>query len=822
MTVAEPRSRTTALLGPTNTGKTRHAIDRMLEHSSGMMGFPLRLLARENYDRVVSLRGKSAVALVTGEEKILPPFARYFICTVESMPVGREVDFLAVDEIQMCADPERGHVFTDRLLHAHGKVETMFLGAETIRPLIRSLVPDATFTTRERLSRLTYSGPRKITRLKRRSAIVAFSANEVYAVAELMRRQKGGAALILGALSPRTRNAQVSMYQEGDVDYLVATDAIGMGLNMNIDHVALAGLRKFDGRHYRRLSHAEVGQIAGRSGRYLTDGTFGPIAEIGGFDDDLVTSVEEHRFEPVKAIYWRNSDLNFRSVQDLLRALEQAPTRPGLIRARSGHDQIALSHMARNRELAGRASTPDLVRLLWEVCQIPDFRKTMTDVHVALLVRIFNYLRDNGTLPADRVAAQIARLDRVDGDIDTLMTRIAHVRTWTYISYRSEWLADAESWQARTREIEDRLSDALHNSLTQRFVDRRTTILARVRDRNDLVANVDKDGEVLVEGEFVGRLDGFRFISDTSGDDRRTLRAAADRALRSEVVARVSRFLGASDGAISVDVGRNIKWENASIANLVKGTGVLSPDITVRSGELLTPEQRDRLRRRLSIWVAARLSESLGPLTRLGEAELTGLPRGIAYRLLENLGSLPRKSLARELRELSREDRGTLRSYGVKFGTESVFLPGLLKPRAVTWRAMLWTAYNNHAPLDPPPAGHVTVPLTEDMPATFLEGCGYRALGSRAVRIDILDRVATELRVLSQEGSFRVADTHLNLLGLSMSDARPIVTRLGYVEQEENHWTWAGHKSRKMRPRRPARDLADRDSPFAMLKQLKL
>ena len=822
MTVAEHRSRTTALLGPTNTGKTRHAIDRMLEHSSGMMGFPLRLLARENFDRVVSLKGKSAVALVTGEEKIVPPHARYFICTVESMPVEREVDFLAVDEVQMCADPERGHIFTDRLLHGHGKVETMFLGAETIRPLIRSLVPGATFTTRERLSKLTYSGPRKITRLKRRSAIVAFSANEVYAVAELMRRQKGGAALVLGALSPRTRNAQVSMYQEGDVDYLVATDAIGMGLNMNIEHVALAGLRKFDGRHYRKLSHAEVGQVAGRSGRYLTDGTFGPIAEIGAFDDDLVTSIEEHRFEPVKAIFWRNSDLDFRSVQGLLRALEQTPSRAGLIRARNGHDQVALSHLARDREFVDRVSTPDLVRLLWEVCQIPDFRKTMTDVHVALLARIFNYLRDNGKLPADRVAAQIARLDRVDGDIDTLMSRIAHVRTWTYISYRSDWLADAETWQVRTREIEDRLSDALHNSLTQRFVDRRTTILTRVRDRDDLVANVDKDGEVLVEGEFVGRLEGFRFISDSSGDDRRALRTAADRALRSEVVARVSRLLSAPDDAISVDVIRNILWENASIASLDKGTGILSPAITVKSRELLTPEQRNRLSRRLSVWVATRIAEALAPLIQLGEAELTGLPRGIAYRLLENLGSLPRKYLARELRELSREDRGALRSYGVKFGTESIFFPGLVKPRAVAWRAVLWTAYHDHAPLDPPPAGHVTVPFTEEMPAAFLEGCGYRPLGSRAVRIDILDRIATELRVLSQKGNFRVADTHLNLLGLSMSDARPIVMGLGYEEQEENLWSWAGHKPRTTERRRLARDRVNKDSPFAMLRQLKL
>ena len=800
--------RLTAVLGPTNTGKTHHAIDRMLDYDSGMIGFPLRLLARENYDRVVALRGRARTALVTGEEKIVPPRANYFLCTVEAMPVDREVDFLAVDEIQMCADPERGHVFTDRLLRARGRRETMFLGAASMGPLIRSLVSGVEHVSRPRLSKLSYAGPRKITRLPRRSAVVAFSVNEIYAIAELMRR-RGGAAVVLGALSPRTRNAQVELYQNGDVDFLVATDAIGMGLNMRIDHVAFAGIRKFDGRAYRRLATAEIAQIAGRAGRHLSDGTFGPIAEIGSFEDELVAAVEEHRFDPVASVSWRNADLDFGSVAALRRSLERPPSAPGLERGREADDQIALTHLARDPELAQRASSPDMVRLLWDVCRIPDFRKTTPDVHADLLGRIFRHLGGSGRLPADWVSAQIAPLDRTDGDIDTLMARIAHVRTWTYISYRSEWIADAETWQAKTRDLEDKLSDALHDSLTRRFVDRRA---ATRRE-----ATVGGDGEVAVGGERVGRVEGFRFVADDSG-----VRAPTS-ALRREIEARAAALAAAPDADFAVSASGVLSWSGAAVARLTKGTDILSPTIRLLPGEYLSAALQETVRRRLSDWIGARVSEALAPLEALRAAELRGLARGLAYRIVESLGSVPRRSVAREVRELSREDRAALRSCGVRFGAETLFVPSLVKPAVVAWRALLWSVHADRTPLEPPAAGLVTVPA--DAPAGFLEACGYRAIGERAVRIDVLDRIAVDLQRQSRAGKLDIGAAQLNLLGLSMEAARPVFEALGYASRDtENGMAW----KRVDRPavvRRPA-GRRDRqpysDSPFAKLRELRL
>lgn len=809
MSAVDQRPRTLAVLGPTNTGKTHFAIDRMLGHASGTIGFPLRLLARENYDRIVRLKGPARVALITGEEKILPPRADYFVCTVESMPMDREVDFLAIDEIQMCADPERGHVFTDRLLRARGRQETLFLGADTIRPLIQLLVPDTEFVTRPRLSKLTYIGPRKITRLPRRSAVVAFSINEVYAIAELMRRQRGGTAVVLGALSPRTRNAQVEMYQGGDVDYLVATDAIGMGLNMNIDHVAFAGVRKFDGRSYRALSTAEIAQIAGRAGRHMSDGTFGPVAEMGAFDDATVSAIEEHRFDPLTGIYWRNSDLDFRSGLGLLKSLDAPPPRSELMRARDADDKIALGHLLRDAEIAGRATTPDMVRLLWEVCQIPDFRKTMADVHAGLLSRIFRELADRERLPNDWVAAQIAHLDRVDGDIDTLMARIAHVRTWTYISHRSDWIADAETWQTRARELEDKISDALHQSLTQRFVDRRAAALTRMKDRDDLASVVDADGGVTVEGEYVGRLEGFRFVPDANApaDGQRALMAAANKVLRSEFETRVDALCGAPDGAFSRDASGALIWAGAVIARLAKGSDALSPAINVLASDYLTTEQRERIRLRLAAWLAAQLDDALERLMTLRKAELTGVPRGLAYRVVEGLGSLARSEAVKEVRELSKEDRVALRSCGVRIGAESLFVPSLVKPKAVEWRALLWTVYNEREPIAPPGAGLVTVPAEEDgLPPDFLAACGYVKLGGRAVRIDVLDRLAIDLQRQSRAGKMEIGPAQLNLLGLSMEAAKPVIEALGYVAEETEEglvWKWGGR--RKPAAERPPR-----------------
>ena len=825
------RPNTTAVLGPTNTGKTHYAIERMLGYQSGMIGFPLRLLARENYDRVVSKKGAGQVALVTGEEKIIPSHPKYFLCTVESMPLDKKVDFLAIDEIQMSADIERGHIFTDRLLSARGLEETLFLGAATIQPVIEQLVPNISFINRPRLSKLTYMGPKKITRLPRRTAIVAFSINEVYAIAELMRRKRGGTAVVLGALSPRTRNAQVSMYQSGEVDYLVATDAIGMGLNMNIDHVAFSGVRKFDGRKYRSISTAEIAQIAGRAGRHMSDGTFGPIAEIGSFDEEVVAAIEDHKFDPLTEIYWRNSDLDFRSARALQKSLEVFPVKSQLMRARDADDQVALSYLMRDPHIVERATTPDAVRLLWDVCQIPDFRKTMADVHAGFLSRIFQELIDGDRLSLDWVTRQINQFDRIDGDIDTLMTRIAHVRTWTYISNHSHWLQDAEAWQEKTRKLEDKISDALHECLMQRFVDRRAAALSRINESNALTALVEKSGDVSVGGEFIGQLEGFRFIPDKGSPKgtRRTLLTAANKGLRGEIDRRVASLASSPDTAFSIDSQYVLTWNTSPVGTLAKGIDIITPSVNVLSANDLSAEQRERVRKRLSSWITAQLDNNLAQLICLRKARIVGMPRGIVYRLIENLGSLSRDAVFHELRELRGEGRAALRECGIRIGARTLFIQSLLKPSAIHWRSILWALYNDMTVPPPPGPGLVTVPDSRDYPAGYLEACGFCLLGGRAIRADVLDRVARDLQRQSKSGKINIGAQQLNLLGLSEPNAHPIFLALGYRQTKLGKgavWKWVGQPNRKYRTksvqstkRKKPRQI-DETSPFSILQEL--
>jgi len=549
-------SRVTAVLGPTNTGKTHFAIERMLAHKSGMIGLPLRLLAREVYDKVARLKGAKAAALITGEEKIVPPDAKYFVCTVEAMPLDLGTAFLAIDEIQLCADPERGHVFTDRLLHARGEEETVFLGADTMRGAIQKFVPRTYFISRARFSDLAYTGQKKLTRLPRRSAVVGFSAEDVYGIAELVRRQRGGAAVVLGALSPRTRNAQVELYQNGDVDFLVATDAIGMGLNMDVDHVAFAALDKFDGVGMRPLRPEEIGQIAGRAGRHMNDGTFGVTGDAEPLDEEVVSRVEGHRYDPVRVLQWRNSALDFHSLDGLLASLEEPPPARGLVKARAASDLVALRHLSHMDDVRELARARAGVRRLWEVCQLPDFRKLNDDEHAKLVHTIFLFLMsDDGVLPDDWFARQIARLDVTDGDVATLSGRLAQIRTWTYATHRPGWLRDAGHWQEVTRAVEDRLSDALHEQLTQRFIDRRTSVLMKhLRDDDAMDLVLDDSGGVVIGGEAVGKLDGFRFAPDprAEGIHGRTLRAAALRGLEGEFVSRARRLSEADDKAFSL------------------------------------------------------------------------------------------------------------------------------------------------------------------------------------------------------------------------------------------------------------------------------
>ncbi len=693
-------SRVVAVLGPTNTGKTYLAIERMLGHHSGMIGFPLRLLARENYDRVVKIKGAAKVALVTGEEKIVPPGATYFMCTVESMPVDRPVDFLAIDEIQLCADGERGHIFTDRLLHARGRNETMFLGAETMRPLMKKLVPDAEFETRPRFSKLSYAGEKKITRLPPRSAVVAFSATEVYGMAELLRRQRGGTAVVLGALSPRTRNAQVGMFEAGEVDYLVATDAIGMGLNLNLDHVAFAKLRKFDGRIPRNLTAAEIGQIAGRAGRHMNDGTFGTTADAGPLPAELIEVVESHAFETLRHVFWRNRELDMSSPKALQKSLQQRPPMAEMLRVRDSEDLAALISLSQDKEVLDLACNPAAMRLLWDVCQVPDFRKILSDHHSRLLGRIFKYLAADGArLPDDWVAAQIARIDRIDGDIDSLVSRIADIRTWTYISHRSDWLEDATGWQQKARGIEDRLSDALHERLTQRFVDKRAMILARRNEGVEPLATIVASGEVMVEGESLGRLKGFRFDLDeaVSPDHARASLATVRAVLTTEIPQRILKFEQDNDGSFLLDRAGNLTWRGAEVGRITAGETVLTPNVEVAASDYVDGPGRERLRQRLVAWLNRHLRAQLKPLFGLNAPELSGAARGVAYQLIEALGLIPRHAVARQIADLSKPDRKTLGDLGVRIGRESVFLPSLLNPKTAGLRGVLWATFTNAA-----------------------------------------------------------------------------------------------------------------------------
>jgi ATP-dependent RNA helicase SUPV3L1/SUV3 len=739
-------SRVRAVLGPTNTGKTHLAIERLLGHSSGIIGFPLRLLARENYDRMVARKGARHVALITGEEKIVPPEARWFSCTVEAMPLDRDVEYLAVDEIQLCADPDRGHVFTDRLLHARGLVETMFLGAETIRPLLARLVPGAEIETRPRMSQLGYAGPIKLSKLPPRSAVVAFSAAEVYAIAELIRRRRGGCAVVMGRLSPRTRNAQVALYQDKEVDFLVATDAIGMGLNMDVDHVAFAGTSKHDGHRLRRLSPAELAQIAGRAGRGMRDGTFGTTASCPPLPDEVVAQVEAHSFEPLDCLVWRNSALDFRDPDSLLASLTAPPPGPGLVRGNDASDLETLTALAREPEVRRLAKGRGMVRKLWEACQIPDFRKLADETHTRLCGRVFGHIATEGVLPTDWLAGQIAGLARADGDLDTLMQRLAGIRVWSYIAARSEWVTDSRHWQDRAREVEDLLSDALHERLMSRFVDRRAAQLVRrleAAEGQDLLSAVTRRGEVVVEGHPVGHIRGLTFFPDpgTEGESRKLVLRAARRALRDEMPRRVAAAEAAEDAAFSLTPTHRLIWDGQEIARLRRGASALSPRIEMLDSEFLDGAQRERLRARLQRFLDAQIEADLRPLfLASAKAAEDGTLRGPLHRVTEFLGVIPGSAGD----GLDPALRTRLKALGVKAGRFALFLPALLKPRAGAMRARLWALQHGIAVPELPPPGAVALPAP-DWPAGFAAAFGWVDVGPVLLRLDIAERIAAEL-----------------------------------------------------------------------------
>ncbi|AJA59134.1 MULTISPECIES: helicase-related protein [Bradyrhizobium] len=801
-----PGAGVTAVLGPTNTGKTHLAIERMLAHPSGLIGLPLRLLAREVYNKIAARVGSEAVALVTGEEKIKPKNPRYWVSTVEAMPRDLDVSFLAVDEVQIASDLERGHVFTDRILNRRGRDETLLLGAATMRPIIERLLPGVSMITRPRLSQLEFAGDRKITRQPRRTAIVAFSADEVYAIAELIRRQHGGAAVVLGSLSPRTRNAQVAMFQNGDVDYLVATDAVGMGLNLDVDHVAFASDRKFDGYQFRRLTPAEFAQIAGRAGRATRNGTFGTTGRCGPFEPELVNALQNHTFDNVKMLQWRNSKLDFASLGALQVSLNQSPGHEALTRAPIAEDMRVLDHAARDVEVRDIAHGKAAVERLWDACQVPDYRKLSPAAHAELVTTLYGFLMQKGCIPDSWFAAQVDQADRIDGDIDTLSARIAQIRTWTFVANRPDWLKDPERWQGIAREVENKLSDALHERLTERFVDRRTSVLMRrLRENTSLNTEIGKTGEVIVEGHVIGRLDGFTFAPDAAeaGSDAKALQAAAQAVLAGEINARAEKLGNAPDDQFVLTSEGTIRWTGDAVARLSAAEEALQPRIRIISDERLTGAPREKVQARLELWLKTHIEKLLGPMFELSKAEdVTGIARGIAYQLVEALGVLERPKIANELKDLDQPSRAVLRKYGVRFGAYHIYFPGLLKPAGRALAALLWALKQDNVDLSSlsgaqhlASSGRTSFPVDKQLPRDAYRVLGYKQAGERAVRVDILERLADLIRPAlawrdnspgekpagAFDGrSFVVTQAMTSLTGSAGEDFASVLRALGY------------------------------------------
>ncbi|MBX3594782.1 helicase-related protein [Sphingomonas sp.] len=808
----------TAVLGPTNTGKTHLAIERLCGHSSGMIGFPLRLLAREVYDRVVALKGPREVALVTGEERIVPPGARWFLCTVESMPVNRDLGFVAIDEGQLGADPERGHVFTDRILRARGRDETMILGSDTLRPVLRKLVPDAEVIGRPRFSTLSYAGAKKLSRLPRRSAIVAFSAEEVYAVAETLRRLRGGAAVVMGALSPRTRNAQVAMFQSGEVDYLVATDAIGMGLNLDVDHVAFASLRKFDGRRARRLTVAEMAQIAGRAGRHQRDGTFGALVEEGpgAFTPEEIMAIESHRFPALDHLYWREGEVDLTGIDALIASLERKPDSPVLRAAPEAVDLAVLRRLAGEDWVRDRTRSPAMVARLWAACGLPDFRKLGADPHARLVARVFRHLSEGaGHIPHPWFADEIARLDRIDGDVETIAGRIAAARSWAYIAQRSDWLADPAHWADRTRALEEKLSDALHAGLTQRFVDKRTTVLLRQigADASNLPVVVGPEGEVSVEEHVLGQLTGFHFAvaADARVADKRMLLAAAEKGLVAEYRRR-GMMLADAGAADLVQDDDGVFWQGARVATLDRTANRIRPRIRLeRALDVLDPPMRQAAQARIARWIAERLAADLPDLATLDalreNVDAGPRVRALAGLLVDAGGLLPRRAAGVLVEQLDAPDRKLLRKAGVTIGALDIFAPGVLKPRAAAARRALFGL------TDAPRDGATTLP--RNAPGATLDH-GFRPLGQQAVRVDLVERIARAAHDARPKGGkggrapFAPDPALATSMGLTPDTLSRLMAQLGFrsvraPKDAPPRWVWKG-LTPLARPRPAPRD----------------
>ncbi|MDC3096077.1 helicase-related protein [Alphaproteobacteria bacterium] len=840
-----------AILGPTNTGKTFYAMERMLSHASGMIGFPLRLLARENYDKAVNVVGLNNVALITGEEKIIPKNAKYFCCTVEAMPIEKKVAFLCIDEIQLASDLERGYVFTDRLLNSRGDEETLFLGSETIKKIIQKILPECKIETRPRLSTLSYAGVKKITRLKERSAIVTFSIPEIYRIAELVRTQKGGAAVVMGALSPRTRNHQVEMYQRGDVNYLVATDAIGMGLNLDIDHIAFASDMKFDGNSSRKLFATEISQIAGRAGRSTKNGTFGVISDDLKFDKDLVQMVENHDFNPLSHIWWRNSNLDFSSIKNLFVSLEEQPNKNFLRKKGNALDFLSLVELSKLDHVYKNKNNKLLNELLWDICQIPDFGNIFSERHIKLLEQLYYILKD-GKIEDDWLKSQISPLSRLDGEIDTLINRISNVRTWTYITNKTSWIKDSNLWQYETKKIENKLSDELHERLTKRFVDKKIAILSKkMNEKADLEAIIKFDGKVLVEGQEVGHLRNFDFIPEISSDEYSArILTAARKALPKELDKKVNEFVNSSEEALKLDDEGNILWMQSSIGRLSKGEAIYTPKIVLKHFDMLSLEQRTKIQKKCEKSISEIINKTLASCLRLKNLdkiehdkdnkiiEISSKVKAINFHVFEGLGHTSIKNIPFQIQKINESDRLAIAKLGIRLGVNLIYLPIVLKPKIIKLKAMLWSIYNDKFFVDHlPEEGRVNCQINKKIKEDFYFFIGYMPCGDIGLRLDIYERLLALVRKEGKKEKFKITEEMLSIAGSTKDFLKDFITskmkyKLLRTDNSENDQEYFFQKSDKINKFKNTKKpkikntkvnsiKLNKDSPFYILKSLK-
>ena len=816
-----------AILGPTNTGKTYMAIEKMLEFNSGIFGLPLRLLAREVYDKCVKKIGSEKVALITGEEKILPNSAQYFICTVESMPKDKVVDFVAVDEIQMCGDRERGHIFTDRLLNSRGELLTMFLGSQIMKNIISELVSEVEFIKQERLSKLTFNGHKKISRLQRKSALIAFSIEEVYALAELVRRQKGGAAVVMGSLSPKTRNSQVDLYQSGDVDYLVATDAIGMGINMDIEQISFSSLKKFDGKKTRRLRVTEISQIAGRAGRYKNDGVFGVTGDCKNLEPDEIERVEKHYLHDVKTLYWRNSNLSFQDEDSLINSLEKKPNNKNLIKISDSIDENVLRFLLKEKKIN---CSKNNLELLWECCQIPDFQKKEYGHHIDLVTKIFNFLTTKkNKIPNEYIKNQLKDLNKYHGNIDMISNKISNVRTWSYVANKKNWVENSDYWIEASKNIEDYLSDRLHKELTKSFIDKRISALSKgLKQDIKLDTTISENDDVIINKQLIGKLKGLRlnleFTTGTLDTDIKSLKKAARQGIADELIKRAKEIVDKKE--LELKDNYKIYWKDSPVAKIKKGKNYLSPEIEIVADEALEINVKEDLSFSINNWIKSLISEQLSDLVNLIKLKNNNqYLRALAYQLYEGNGVLKRNEVKGIINGISKEERKQFRNLGIKIGRYHIFLPKMLKPKAVNLRITLWKFFNNISKTNEIPKSGLNFLVDNDRKfnAKFLLLCGFEKFNNFYVRVDILEKLFLKIIENTKEGKFQITSEMMNLLGSSKENFYQLLDYMNYKrpDKKKDIFFYTGDKKERKKTRF-INKIDKKDNPFQKLMSLNI